>query len=229
MIANSTLILRFTDLITNSNESQLTINIRLCWSIAKRITIGHCLKALFNDLLFAISQQWLDYHLLVGIEQFYIYDRTLRYQSLLQSYIDREQVVHVVFPLAIEIHQRERFDWIDQFVGKMHCLMRTRTSVQWLGTWDLDECINIYSDRQQVFLPNCSYRVQQCHSMLSDYLDQNFHSYNNIIIYAVNCLQKRSLTSERTNQAYPIVIEQFQHRLTQWNDRVKYLVRPYVC
>lgn len=221
---NSTLTLLFTDLVT---KQVLQMNISLCWSVLPQVTVGHCHKALFDDVPLAMLQQWLDYHLLLGIERFYIYDRTLRFQPLLQPYIQRDQVVYISFPLAKEIIYRERFNWIDQFVGKMHCLMRTRTSFQWLSTWDLDEYLNIFSDTQEIFLPRCQTADQkQCHSMLSDYLGKYFHEYYNVIIYAVNFMTKRSLTTGNSSGAAPLIIEQFQHRLTKWNDRVKYIVRP---
>jgi hypothetical protein len=40
----------------------------------------------------------------------------------------------------------------------MHCLMRTRSAFQWLGTWDIDEYLDFYSDeqeQQQIFASDC--------------------------------------------------------------------------
>ena len=221
---STTLRLEFTELAT---KKVVHVDVRLCWNTHRRVTVGHCHKALFDNVSFHVIEQWLDYHLLIGIEQFYIYDRTLTYRSFLQPYVKRGQVVYVPFPLAKEVVDRERFNWIDQFVGKMHCLMHIRQAFDWLGTWDIDEYLNIYSAHQQeIFLPTCRAADKRCHSMLSVYLKTNFDEYNNIIIYAANYMGKRSLTTGSTSSTGPIIIEQFQHRSAKWNDRVKYITRP---
>ena len=207
------------------NKNLLTLNIDLCWLIFPRLRIGHCHKALFEDVPFYMLEQWLDYHLLLGVEQFYIYDRTLKFRSTLQRYIDLNQVIYIEFPLAKQILNRERFNWIDQFVGKMHCLMRTRRTFQWLGTWDFDEYLNFFAPNENIFIRKSS----RSSSMLSEYLENNFYRYNNIIIYAVNFMTKRSLTLDQHDGNHPVLIEQYQHRVNQWNDRVKYFVRPNHC
>jgi len=220
---NSQMTLLFTDL---SSGKVLQIDIHLCWSLLRRVTIGHCHKALFGNVPFYLIQQWLDYHLLIGVEQFYMYDRTLKYKNLLRPYIKRGEVIYVPFPLAKQVIGRERFNWIDQFVGKMHCLMRVRSSFEWLGTWDIDEYLNFHSNQQQIFLSNCKNGRNKCHSMLNEYLKKHFNQYDNIIIHSINFLGKRNVISKNSNSTPPLITKLFQYRLATWNDRDKYLTRP---
>ena len=219
---DSSMTLLFTE---RATEKVVALNISLCWSLDRRATIGHCHKALFNEVPFHLIEQWLNYHRLIGIEQFYIYDRTLKYKSLLQPYVDRGHVVYTPFPLAPQLVERERFNWVDQFVGKMHCLMRVRSAFDWLGTWDIDEYLNFFPDQSQVSPSQC-HSNGSCSSMLSTYLSTNFEGYKNIIIYAANFMGRRSLTVGYGSDSAPVIMEQYQHRLSKWNDRVKYLVRP---
>ena len=221
---DSTLRLQLTELAT---KKIIAMNLNLCWSLDRRVNIGHCHKALFEDVPFYLIEQWLTYHIFIGIEQFHIYDRTLKYKEYLQPFIDQGYVIYIPFPLAKQYADRERFNWIDQFVGKMHCLMHIRSAFDWLGTWDIDEYLNFHTDESHIFLPQC-HRDERCTSMLSEYLKENFQNYKNIIIYAANFMGKRSLTvdSRISNGSGPIIIEQYQHRLRKWNDRVKYLVQP---
>jgi hypothetical protein len=149
----------------------------------------------------------------------------------LQTYINRGEVVYISFPLTKHIVNRERFNWIDQFVGKMHCLMHIRSSFQWLGTWDIDEYLDFYSNQSQIFPFHSKVNQKKSsHSMLNQYLDKYFKEYDSIVLKGLNYMGKQSV-SIKTNKSIsssspPLIIKQFQYRLTTWNDRQKYLTRP---
>lgn len=219
---STSLTLQLTEIAT---KKTIAIDIHLCWSSHHRVNIGHCHKALFTNIPFYLIEQWLDFHIYIGVERFLIYDRVLQYQSLLKPYIDRGYVEYVPYPLLKEIVNRDKFNWIDQFVGKMHCLMRTRASFNWLGTWDFDEYLHFFTGRSQVFLPNCS-SPGNCTSMLSIYLKQNFQNYKNVVLYAVNFYGDGNISAELVRNKDTIIVEQYQYRSSLWNDRLKYIVQP---
>lgn len=220
---NISLTLQFVELKT---KTIISTEIHLCSSLFRPVTVGHCHKALFDDIPFYLIQQWLDYHIYIGVQRFHIYDRTLKYESLLKSYIDRGYVVYIPFPLLQQIEKRERFNWIDQFVGKIHCLMQTRRSFDWLGTWDFDEYLHFFTSQSVTpFLPDCLPN-QACKSMLSQYLIQNFAIYGNVILPAVNYIGDGNISVEAIRTTDTLVLQQYQERSMVWNDRLKYIIQP---
>ena len=77
-------------------------------------------------------KEWLDYHLTVGIDHFYLYDNnsTDNYREIIQPYIDREQITLVPWP-----HQQA------QAQAYKHCLETYRTETNWITFIDADEFI----------------------------------------------------------------------------------------
>jgi len=79
-----------------------------------------------NDYL----PEWLDYHILMGVDRFYIYDNESRislHQSL-KDYIERGWVVVMDFPgKAVQLYAYD------------HCLQTFGTHTFWLGFIDTDE------------------------------------------------------------------------------------------
>lgn len=220
---NSSLTLQFIELETKAIAS---IEIHFCSSVLSNVTVGLCHKALFDGIPLYLIEQWLNYHIYIGVERFHIYDRTLQYGSLLKSYMDRGYVVYVPYPLLKQIEHRERFNWIDQFVGKMHCLMQTRSSFEWLGTWDFDEYLMFSTNQSQpAFLPVC-HSNGSCTSMFKQYLEENFANYSNVVIPAANFIGDGNISIEATRTNETIVIKHYQQRSIVWNDRLKYIVKP---
>ena len=79
-----------------------------------------------NDYL----AEWLDYHILMGVERFYIYDNDsqISLRTTLQDYIQRGWVV--VTDIAGKAMQLHAYD---------HCLRVYGTQTTWLGFVDTDE------------------------------------------------------------------------------------------
>jgi glycosyltransferase involved in cell wall biosynthesis len=77
-------------------------------------------------------KEWLEYHLLVGVEKFYFYDNgsTDNSREILQPYIDAGIVEYIYFPGTAK-----------QYPAYRHCLRNFRLKTKWLAVVDLDEFI----------------------------------------------------------------------------------------
>ncbi|MDR2194232.1 MAG: glycosyltransferase family 92 protein [Treponema sp.] len=91
-------------------------------------------------------KEWIEYHKLVGVERFYIYDNystvyiydnysTDSIKEVLQPYIDSGEVVYTVFP-AEEAHSRET-----QMSAFNDAVTRYKHKTRWLALIDADEFI----------------------------------------------------------------------------------------
>lgn len=84
-------------------------------------------------------KEWLDYHLAIGIDHFYLYDNnsTDNYKEIIQSYLDKGIIT--------------LYDWsYEQAQAKcyQHCLEKHREESNWIGYIDADEfvCPRIETD-----------------------------------------------------------------------------------
>jgi hypothetical protein len=97
----------------------------------KRLFLGACSMVRGEvDYL----KEWLDFHLLQGIELFVLYsdeDDNTETRIVLQPYIQRKQVVFVDFRLS---QGPER-----QFVAVNHCVQIMMQHVEWVAVFDVDE------------------------------------------------------------------------------------------
>lgn len=77
-------------------------------------------------------KEWLDYHLTVGVDHFYLYDNnsTDDYKSIVQPYIDRGVVTLIAWP-----YQQA------QVKCYRHCLETFCNETKWIGYIDADEFI----------------------------------------------------------------------------------------
>ncbi len=77
-------------------------------------------------------QEWLDYHILIGVERFYIYDNESKnpIRNLLTEYIDAGWVVvHEIKGTAVQV------------MAYQHCLQTYGENSKWIGFIDADEFI----------------------------------------------------------------------------------------
>ncbi len=77
-------------------------------------------------------REWIEYHLLIGIEHFYFYDNNSSdgYEEVLQPYIDREIVTLIKWP---EKHA--------QVKAYEDCIRRFGKESDWIGFLDVDEFV----------------------------------------------------------------------------------------
>ncbi|NIP55441.1 MAG: glycosyltransferase family 92 protein, partial [Phycisphaerae bacterium] len=88
--------------------------------------------------------EWLDFHLLMGVEHFFLYDNGLEEssQKLLQPYIDAGLVTHIPWP---DLPGLRNYNWAGphtlsiQQLAYGHCVRYFRRNFKWLMQLDLDE------------------------------------------------------------------------------------------
>jgi hypothetical protein len=81
-------------------------------------------------------KEWLEYHLLIGVQHFYLYNNLSRdnYQEVLRPYVNRGDVELIEWPYV----GRETFDTA-QCDAYRDALNRARSAVKWLAILDVDE------------------------------------------------------------------------------------------
>lgn len=79
-------------------------------------------------------KEWLDYHMLIGIDHFYLYNNnsTDNFMEVLRPYIDKDVVTLIDFP--------EQYAQVKAYND---CYKKTKNETEWLGYIDADEYINI--------------------------------------------------------------------------------------
>lgn len=84
-------------------------------------------------------REWLEYHKLLGVEHFYLYDHSSndRSREILQPYIDEGLVD--LFEWPIEVKNQEEYLSLLQLPVYNHALSLARESAAWAAFIDLDE------------------------------------------------------------------------------------------
>ena len=97
--------------------------------VAKKYTVSIC--AIFRDEG-QYLQEWLEYHLLVGVEHFYLYNNFSEdnYQEVLAPYIEQDIVTLIDWPVPQ-----------GQMKAYADCVERFSSKTNWIGFIDLDEFI----------------------------------------------------------------------------------------
>lgn len=90
-----------------------------------------CICGIFKDEA-PFLKEWIDFHLVVGVEHFYLYNNnsTDNYLTVLQPYIDSHIVDLIEWPA---LHS--------QMSAYKDCYLRYKDETQWLGYIDIDEFI----------------------------------------------------------------------------------------
>lgn len=86
----------------------------------------------------AYLKEWIEYHRLIGVEHFYLYNNnsTDHYLEVLKPYLDEGVVDLIDWPSPIEK------DWTPfQELAYNHCIAQCIGETRWLGIIDLDEFI----------------------------------------------------------------------------------------
>jgi predicted O-linked N-acetylglucosamine transferase (SPINDLY family) len=86
-------------------------------------------------------EEWLEYHKLVGVEKFYIYDNESsdNLKTILRPYIDSGEVVYEYAP---NLEQPNAFGGVvPQLQVYCDCIEKCRTQTRWLAIIDVDEFI----------------------------------------------------------------------------------------
>lgn len=108
----------------------------------------HLLRAPRKDFKYKVSlclifkdedpylKEWLDYHLLIGVDHFYLYNNnsTDNFREILAPYIEQGSVTLTDFP--------EKYAQVKAY---RDCYERTKGETEWLGYIDADEYVNLIS------------------------------------------------------------------------------------
>jgi hypothetical protein len=97
-------------------------------------------------------KEWLEYHLLLGVQHFYLYNNqsTDNYREVLQPYLDKNIVELVNWNHTS--HNLKEWDK-SQVAAYNHCLRRARGQTKWLAIIDSDEFIvPVTTDNLSAFL-----------------------------------------------------------------------------
>lgn len=90
-----------------------------------------CICGIFKDEA-PYLKEWIEYHLLVGIDHFYLYNNnsTDNFREILQPYIDNGIITLIEWP---KIHA--------QMEAYKHCYENFKNETNWLAFFDIDEFI----------------------------------------------------------------------------------------
>ncbi|HMH05881.1 MAG TPA: glycosyltransferase family 92 protein, partial [Terriglobales bacterium] len=101
----------------------------------RHLTWELAIAAIFQDEARWLKE-WLEYHLLIGVEHFYLYNNLSRdnYEEVLQSYIERGAVELIEWPYV----GGKTFD-AAQCDAYRDALSRAQNTVKWLAIIDVDE------------------------------------------------------------------------------------------
>lgn len=99
---------------------------------ARKFQVSIC--GIFKDEAHNMSE-WIEYHRIVGIEHFYLYNNfsTDNYMDILQSYVEQDIVTLIEWPIPM-----------GQFPAYEHFYKEYREETQWVSFLDLDEFICPY-------------------------------------------------------------------------------------
>ena len=97
-----------------------------------------------------LAQQWIDYHLFMGIEHFYLFDHLFRrseddinvFWYMLQPYINQGFVTYFQLPMSMRPQQSE--EWYFQMSAYLYVLRLVRYQTQYVIMTDIDEWIIIH-------------------------------------------------------------------------------------
>lgn len=131
-------------------------------------------------------KEWLDYHLTVGVDHFYLYDNNSNdnYQEIIQSYIDKGLVTLINWP-----------EQNSQFKAYKHCYANYRNVTNWMSFLDADEfiCLKYKTSIKEWLMDFGKYHAVNIHWLMFGTGGVLKHDYNkNVIEQYYTCWSKLS-------------------------------------
>lgn len=176
--------------------------------------IGLCLPPLTKALPAFFLQQWLDFHLLIGVEQILIYDENRFYERFFQNYVERKQIIYYSFPLPQLIIFQQKPDVTQQLIAQTHCMMSLQPTFEWIGTWNFDQYLHFFSKTTKTFYSNNG------RSMFKEFLSEHFPNVDSIRFNSMNYLSMVKKSIE-TN----FLVEKFIFRRSNSTLSENFLIR----
>lgn len=124
-------------------------------TLTTRVTTGYAPSTGNDDkgTRLAVTREmvvaWIEYHLAIGIEQFYIYDSSLEENGpmfkWLRPYIEQDQVTYIYYPYkdCLLAGSTSQYSRLGQYASSNAALRRYMEESEWMGHWDLDEYLII--------------------------------------------------------------------------------------
>jgi len=130
----------------------MSLDIHLCEgeSVEPSYGLSVCTMPLFRPLSSELLIEWIQYHLVLGVEHFYVLDRFGSFKEALSAYIAQGRVTHVPWDLFTpNMHHLEKLSkYYDQVLASTACLMWGARD-EWIASIDPDEYIHPGSSRYQ--------------------------------------------------------------------------------
>ena len=108
------------DFFNQQTKTRYDLNVDLCSVNFPRGSIGLCLPPLSKTLPAFFLQQWLDFHLLIGVRQILVYDENRFYETFFQNYVERKQIIYYSFPLPQLLIFQQKLEVTQQLIAQTH-------------------------------------------------------------------------------------------------------------
>jgi hypothetical protein len=92
---------------------------------------------------------WIEYHLMLGVQHFYVYDNGCEDETLprLAPYVERGLVTIVDWRIGLRYQHWGSFSWLySQMAAMNHFLVRFGAASEWIGMFDVDEFVHFVAD-----------------------------------------------------------------------------------
>ncbi|CAF1006894.1 unnamed protein product [Adineta steineri] len=183
------------------------LNVPICWFTEQHHSVVLFVKPIDENIPVHHVRQWIDYHLFLGIEYFYIYARTDLQRSALQDYVDKGVIEYVLFPTIPWLSGTKEMRRSSRKPALMHCLMEHRAAMEWMGAWDIDEYLYLPMMNSTNKIYEQTYDTHGRRSMLYTQLQQ-FDNYAALLLDRFDFFALPNMTDNTTLR----VIERFSFR-----------------
>lgn len=95
---------------------------------------------------------WIEYHLMLGVEHFYLYDNGCEDDTLprVQPYVERGLATVIDWRIGQRYQHWGSFSWLySQIAAMNHFLVRFGPASEWVGMFDIDEFVYFVNDNQK--------------------------------------------------------------------------------
>jgi hypothetical protein len=143
---------------------------------ARRRKLAVCTQPLHSNATDAVLE-WMAYHILAGVQHFYVYDRYDQLRKPLAPFTRRKLATHIVWPPFDReyaedlLHRKPSFD---QLGAMDHCL--------WLARYNGDEWV-LYIDTDEYV--HHWYKPAEVRSALYSKLDENVRNRKQLMLFMV--------------------------------------------
>lgn len=177
------------DLLHNDNKLLSNIKMKRLHELDRR-QFNVTMFTMVDDLESSLLYEWLIYHIMIGVEHFYIFDNSKKenniFNSQLKLFIDANIITLIFFPFSptnYTPNHSKKMHWSEVQVSELNIAMKTfgNTSL-WMSTSDEDEFFFPIIDFPQNFHPlidksGVRHGLSYIHSLLDSLMHLNGGPY----------------------------------------------------